>query len=156
MERIAARAPISRQGTEKVFRRRGGAPTIFLAESSSGSVASSARPELLEVPVKGYEYRSDFARQYVAQGREEGRAEGRELGVQLGRELGRTEAYVAAALQIVRVRRIAITADDEARVHNLTYTQLVALLDALAEATATTPLGTLVDQVSQINGSNRA
>lgn len=46
--------------------------------------------------MKGYEYQSDFARKYVAQGRAEGRAE------------GRTEEAARAVLTVLRARGFAV------------------------------------------------
>ena len=50
----------------------------------------------LEAMMKGYEYQSDFARRYVAQGRTEGRAE------------GRAEGTAHSLLTVLRVRGIAV------------------------------------------------
>ena len=50
----------------------------------------------LETIMKGYEYQSDFARKYVAQGRAEGRAE------------GRTEEAARALLTVLQARGIAV------------------------------------------------
>ncbi|HEX6864958.1 MAG TPA: hypothetical protein VF414_19155 [Thermoanaerobaculia bacterium] len=55
--------------------------------------------------MKGYEYQSDFARKYVAQGRTEGRAE------------GRTEEAARLLLTVLRTRGIAVP--DSAREHIL-------------------------------------
>jgi hypothetical protein len=46
--------------------------------------------------MKGYEYQSDFAKKYVAQGRVEGRTE------------GRTEEAARAVLTVLRVRGLAV------------------------------------------------
>jgi hypothetical protein len=51
----------------------------------------------LEAMMKGYEYQSDFARKYVAQGRAEGRTE------------GRTEEAARAVLTVLRARGIAVS-----------------------------------------------
>jgi hypothetical protein len=50
----------------------------------------------LEAMMKGYEYQSDFAKKYVAQGRAEGRT------------AGRTEEAARALLTVLRVRSIAV------------------------------------------------
>jgi hypothetical protein len=55
---------------------------------------------LEEMMVKGYEYQSDFAKRYVAQGRAEGRTE--------GRTEGRVEGRAEALLTLLRVRGIAV------------------------------------------------
>jgi hypothetical protein len=54
----------------------------------------------LEAMMKGYEYQSDFAKKYVAQGRSEGRSE--------GRTEGRAEGTAHALLTVLRVRGIAV------------------------------------------------
>ena len=53
--------------------------------------------------MKGYDYQSDFAKKYVAEGRDEGRAEGRDEGRAEGRTRGR-----ARVLTVLRVRGIAV------------------------------------------------
>ena len=50
--------------------------------------------------MKGYEYQSDFAKKYVAQGLTEGRIE--------GRTEGRTEEEAHAVLTVLRVRGLAV------------------------------------------------
>ena len=54
----------------------------------------------LEAMMKGYEYQSDFARKYVAQGRAEGFAE--------GRAEGRAEEAARALLTVLRARGLAV------------------------------------------------
>ena len=51
--------------------------------------------------MKGYEYQSDFAKKYVAQGRAEGRTE--------GRTEGRAEEAARAVLMVLQARGIAVT-----------------------------------------------
>jgi predicted transposase YdaD len=67
------------------------------------SVNEAAR-RTLEAMMKAYEYQSDFARKYVAQGRAEGRAEGRLEG----RVEGRTEEAARALLTVLRARGIPV------------------------------------------------
>jgi hypothetical protein len=57
---------------------------------------NEATRRALEAKMKGYEYQSDFAKKYVAQGRAEGRAE------------GRVEEAARALLTVLRVRGIAV------------------------------------------------
>ena len=59
------------------------------------SVNEAARRSL-EAMMKGYEYQSDFAKKYVAQGRDQGRTE------------GRTEEAARALLTVLRVRGIVV------------------------------------------------
>lgn len=54
----------------------------------------------LEAMMKGYEYQSDFAKKYVAQGLDQGRIE--------GRAEGRTEEAARNLLAVLRVRGIAV------------------------------------------------
>jgi hypothetical protein len=65
---------------------------------------NEAARRAMEAMMKGYEYQSDFAKKYVAQGRTEGRTEGRAEG----RTEGRTEEAVRALLTVLRVRGIAV------------------------------------------------
>ena len=75
----------------------------------------------LETHMLHYEYQSDFARRYLAQGRQEGREEGREAGRQEGREAGRQEgreagrqeAQRSAALALARRKVRDLSAEDE-------------------------------------------
>jgi hypothetical protein len=57
---------------------------------------NEAARRALETIMKGYEYQSDFAKKYVAQGRAEGRAE------------GRTEEAARALLTVLRARGLAV------------------------------------------------
>src|SRR3954471_5579267 len=57
---------------------------------------NEAARHALEAMMKGYEYQSDFAKKYVAQGRDEGRDE------------GRTEEAARNLLTVLRVRGIAV------------------------------------------------
>jgi predicted transposase YdaD len=58
----------------------------------------------LEAMMKGYEYQSDFAKKYVAQGRAEGRTE----GLVEGRAEGRAEEAARALLTVLRARGLAV------------------------------------------------
>ena len=66
--------------------------------------------------MKGYEYQSDFAKKYVAQGRAEGRTEGLTEGLTKGltegltkgRAEGRAEEAARAVLMVLRVRGMAV------------------------------------------------
>jgi flagellar biosynthesis/type III secretory pathway protein FliH len=63
-----------------------------------------------------YEYQSEFARKYVAQGREEGRQQAREEGRQQAREEGRQQAGLQALLEVLDVRGFEIDADTRQRI----------------------------------------
>src|SRR5262249_33169453 len=57
---------------------------------------NEAARRALETMMKGYEYQSDFAKKYVAQGRAEGRTEGRTEGLTEGLTKGRAEEAARA------------------------------------------------------------
>jgi hypothetical protein len=61
---------------------------------------NDAARRALEAMMKGYEYQSDFAKKYVAQGRDEGHRE--------GRVEGRVEEAVRALMTVLRARSIAV------------------------------------------------
>ena len=69
---------------------------------------NEATRRTLETIMKGYEYQSDFAKKYVAQGRAEGRAEGRVEGRDEGRSLGRMEGEARAVLIALQARGFAV------------------------------------------------
>ena len=79
------------------------------------SVNEAAR-RTLEAMMKGYEYQSDFAKKYVAQGRAEGLSEGRTAGLSegitagltAGRAEGRAEEAARNLLTVLRARGIAV------------------------------------------------
>jgi flagellar biosynthesis/type III secretory pathway protein FliH len=66
----------------------------------------------MEAMMKGYEYQSDFAKKYFAQGltkgRTEGLTEGRTEGLTEGVTKGRTEEAARALLTVLRARGIAV------------------------------------------------
>jgi hypothetical protein len=72
-----------------------------------------------------YEYQSEFARKYVAQGREEGRREGREEGREEGRQEGRHEGERAALFEVLDARGLDV--DAETRQQILACTDLSQL-----------------------------
>jgi hypothetical protein len=65
---------------------------------------NEAAKRALGAKMKGYEFQSDFAKKYVALGRDEGRNE------------GRAEEAARAVLTALRVRRIAVSAEEQARI----------------------------------------
>ena len=62
---------------------------------------NEAARRALEAMMKGYEYQSDLAKKYVAQGRAEGLTE--------GRAEGRTEEAARAVLTVLRARGLAVS-----------------------------------------------
>jgi hypothetical protein len=98
-----------------------------------GSMNAAARSALEAVMLKGtYEYQSDFARKYVAQGMEEGRKlgleegreegrkagreEGREEGREQGREQGREEGEREALFEVLSARGLTVDAAERQRI----------------------------------------
>lgn len=73
---------------------------------------NEASRRALEVLMKGYEYQSDFAKKYVAQGRAEGRTEGLTEGL----ARGRTEEAARAVLMVLRARGVAVSDADRERI----------------------------------------
>ena len=65
---------------------------------------NEAARRALEAMMKGYEYQSDFAKKYVAQGRTEGLTEGRTEGL----TEGRTVEAARNLLTVLRVRGLAV------------------------------------------------
>ena len=84
---------------------------------------SKGSPQLLEATMNslGYEYQSDFARRYVAQGRVEGRVE------------GKTEGKVEIVLKLLALRFGSLSEAVQTRVRNAPGTQL----DVMAERVLT-------------------
>lgn len=66
---------------------------------------NEATRHALETMMKGYEYQSDFAKKYVAQGRTEGRTEGLTEGL----AKGRAEEAARAVLTVLRVRGLGVS-----------------------------------------------
>jgi hypothetical protein len=89
-------------------------------------------PEALETTMSSlaYEFRSDFLRRYVAQGREEGRAE----GLVEGRAEGKAEGQVQSILKVLALRFGPLTPDLEARLRGAQAEQLDAVLESMLTA----------------------
>jgi hypothetical protein len=64
---------------------------------------------------KTYEYQSDFAKRYVAQGEARGRAEGEARGRAEGEARGRAEGEARGVLTVLAARGIAVPDDVRAR-----------------------------------------
>ncbi|HVG57942.1 MAG TPA: hypothetical protein VNA24_05265 [Hyalangium sp.] len=79
---------------------------VDLALSAFGAAARSALEELMRSSI--YEYQSEFARKYVAQGLRQGREEGREEGLQQGREEGHLEGERRALLKVLEARGLSV------------------------------------------------
>ena len=85
---------------------------------------SKNAPELLEATMNslGYEYQSDFARRYVAQGRAEGRVE------------GKTEGRVEMVLKLLLLRFGSLTEAVQGRVRSAGDAQIDAVAERLLTA----------------------
>jgi flagellar biosynthesis/type III secretory pathway protein FliH len=90
------------------------------------SLGEAARQALKNMDARKYEYQSDFARQYIAQGRAEGAAEGRAEG----------EAHGRAALVIrqLRSRFGPMDSQAEGRIQKATIAELDDIGDRLLTA----------------------
>lgn len=83
--------------------------------SSLGDVARAALEALMTL--KNYEYKSDFAKKYVAEGRAEGVAEGRAEGVAEGRAEGRADEARDLLLALMATRQLGPSEAARARIH---------------------------------------
>jgi hypothetical protein len=101
----------------------------FYLDLMLNSLNTAAR-RALEAMMKGYEYQSDFAKKYVAQGRDQGRAEG--------------EAH--ALLTVLRVRGIAVP--DAARERILAEKDPERLERWLEKAAIAVSIAELIDEPS--------
>jgi hypothetical protein len=103
----------------------------FYLDLVLNSLNEAAR-RALESMMKGYEYQSDFAKKYVAQGRDEGRDE------------GRAEGEARALLAVLRGRGIAVS--EAARDRILAEKDLARLERWLERAAAT---GSVVELIGE-------
>jgi hypothetical protein len=92
----------------------------------------------LEAMMKGYEYQSDFAKKYVAQGRTEGRAE--------GRIEGRTEAAARNVLTVLEARGLAVP--DAARERILSQKDPERLERWLKKAVVAASIAAVLDETN--------
>lgn len=95
--------------------------------------------------IKGYEYQSEFARRYVAEGRTKGFAEGHAEGRLAGRIEARTEVMVQAVLTVLRVRGIAVP--DIVRERMLLQRDLQKLESWLEKALVASSVEAVVDEI---------
>jgi hypothetical protein len=85
------------------------------------SLSEAARNALRNMDARAYEYQSDFARQYVAQGRKEGKEEGKAEGEASGR--------AALIARLLTIRFGALGASERSRI----LAASIAELDAMGE-----------------------
>jgi hypothetical protein len=93
-----------------------------------------------EAMMKGYEYQSDFAKKYVAQGRAEGYAEEFAQGL----AEGRTEQAVRSLLIVLRARDIAVP--DAVREHILAQKDLEQLRRWIEKAAVANSVAAVIDE----------
>jgi flagellar biosynthesis/type III secretory pathway protein FliH len=105
---------------------------------------NEAARRALEAIMKGYEYQSDFAKKYVAQGRAEGRTEGRAEGLTEGLNKGRTEEAARAVLTVLRARGLAVP--DAVREHILSQKDPERLERWLEKAAVAASASAVVDE----------
>jgi hypothetical protein len=103
---------------------------------------NAATRRALEVMMKGYEYQSDFAKKYVAQGRSEGLTQ----GLTQGRAEGRAEEAARNLLTVLRVRGIAVP--DAVRERILAQKDPERLERWLEKATIAASAAAIVDEPS--------
>jgi hypothetical protein len=113
----------------------------FYGDLVLNSLNEAAR-RALETMMKGYEYQSDFAKKYIALGRDEGRDEGRVEG----RDEGRVEEAARSVLTVLRVR--GITVPDAPRERILAQKDPERLERWLEKAIVATSLGEVLDEPS--------
>jgi hypothetical protein len=95
---------------------------------------NEATRRALEAMMKGYEYQSDFAKKYVAQGRDQGRDE------------GRIDEAARNLLTVLGVRGIAVP--DTTRERILAQKDAERLERWLAKAVVATSVGEVIDEPS--------
>jgi hypothetical protein len=86
------------------------------------ALSPNVRRELEALMIKNYEYQSEFAKRYLAQGREEGREEGRE------------QARRDTVIQLAKLRIGEISVADELRILDANVERLDVLFEVLARA----------------------
>ena len=86
------------------------------------SLSEAARKELQAMNPRKYEYQSDFAKRYVAQGRDEGRLE--------GETIGRTRLLI----RLLTIRFGSLSGDDQTRIARATIEELDEIGERLMTA----------------------
>jgi hypothetical protein len=98
------------------------------------SLSEAARNALRNMDARAYEYQSDFARQYVAQGREEGKQEGRAEGKAEGKAEGEASGRAALISRLLTVRFGPLGASERSRIHAASIAELDAIGERLLTA----------------------
>jgi hypothetical protein len=81
-----------------------------------------------------YEYQSEFAKRYVAQGWEQGIEEGIEQGIERGRTQGELTGRVALVLRLLALRFGPVTASARERIQQSSIEELDAIGERLLSA----------------------
>jgi flagellar biosynthesis/type III secretory pathway protein FliH len=106
------------------------------------SLSEAVRRELQAMDPAKYEYQSEFARRYFAQGIaqgieqgiEKGIEQGIEQGIEKGMALGATEGRAALVLRLLTVRFGPLDGDIQTRVHQASIDELDAIGERLLSA----------------------
>ena len=102
------------------------------------SLSEAARRELQAMDPAKYEYQSEFAKRYFAQGIEQGIERGIERGIEQGIEqgmaLGATEGRAAMVLRLLSVRFGPLNEDIEARIRRASIAELDSIGERLLSA----------------------
>jgi hypothetical protein len=95
------------------------------------SLGEAARQALMTMDAQKYEYQSDFARRYIAQGRKEGRKEGVKDGLAKGLEEGEAHGRVALLIRQLTVRFGQLDSPTRERIERASISDLDALGERL-------------------------
>jgi hypothetical protein len=105
---------------------------------------NEAARRTLETMMKGYEYQSDFAKKYVAQGLSQGLSEGLSQGRTEGRTEGRAEEAARNLLTVLRTRGFAVS--DAVREHILAQRDPERLERWLEKAVVAASVAAVIDE----------
>jgi hypothetical protein len=93
----------------------------------SNSLSEAARRALKSMDISKYEYQSEFARRYVAQGMQEGLQQGLEQGLRRGLTQGETSGRLAIVNRLLARRFGPITPDVQDRLRHASVEDLDAI-----------------------------
>ncbi len=101
-----------------------------------GPRSDQVQEALMQSGFEGYEYQSEFARKYVAQGRAEGEAKGKAEGKAEGEAKGKAEGKADALLAVLAARALPLSEEQRQRI--LACRDLVQLDRWIARAVSVT------------------
>ena len=104
--------------------------SILYCDLILNALPETARQALLVMNPSKYEYQSEFARRYFAQGKAEGRAEGEAEG----EARGKLEGQIALILRLLAARYGNVSPGGEQRVRAATSSELDRIAERLLEA----------------------